>query len=276
MTPTRTQSDLISVPETMLWTLHNRANEAMRSDTVLKDSTAVEIYKSIDYDYEESFGKPNPSHAIRSNIFDKEVSKYLEKYPQGTIVNLAEGLETQRYRFDNSLATWFSIDLPEAIRMREKFIQPDQKHIHIPLSATNQKWFDDIPQGQPPLITAQGLFMYIPEDVNITLFKAIKERFPGSVFIFDMIPKSFSEKTMRPSGYKITQSYTTPQMPWGLNMNKSKEWVRTYIDSNIDVEVIEYDAYPRGFWKYTMPILRNIRPLAHYAMPYVLKLRLSK
>ena len=61
--------DLGGVPETMLWTLHNRAREAKRPDARLKDPDAVRIYDSIAYDYEKSFGKPEGSHPMRSVVF---------------------------------------------------------------------------------------------------------------------------------------------------------------------------------------------------------------
>ena len=41
---------LSDVPETMLWTLHNRVSEAIKPDGFLKDPNACEIYKSIEYD----------------------------------------------------------------------------------------------------------------------------------------------------------------------------------------------------------------------------------
>ena len=48
---------LTGVPETMLLTLHNRVSVATDPDGFFKDPKAVEIYESIDYNYEYSFGK---------------------------------------------------------------------------------------------------------------------------------------------------------------------------------------------------------------------------
>ena len=89
---------LKDVPDTMLWTLHTRATEAMRSDRILTDPKAVEIYQEINYDYERSFGKADPVHALRSLVFDQAIAQFLKQAPDGTIVNLGEGLETQRFR----------------------------------------------------------------------------------------------------------------------------------------------------------------------------------
>ena len=41
------KSTLTDVPEMMLWTLHNRAVEAMREDGIITDEKAIEIYNAI-------------------------------------------------------------------------------------------------------------------------------------------------------------------------------------------------------------------------------------
>jgi len=185
------KSVLTDVPETMLWTLHNRAVEAMRSDGIIKDEKAIEIYQSIDYDYEKSFGKAEPSHAIRSVDFDKEIRQFLKKYPDGTIVNLGEGLETQRFRFNETKALWLSVDLPVAMEIRERFIQPDDTHLHLPISATERAWFDSVPKDKPVFISAQGLFMYLTEEEVRLLVQDIAKTFKSAYLMFDTIPMAF-------------------------------------------------------------------------------------
>ena len=92
------KSQLDGVPETTLWTLHNRASEAMRRDGVIDDPKCLEIYQNIDYDYEGNFGKGAPTHAIRSVYFDEHIKTFLKEYPGASVVNLGEGLEPQRFR----------------------------------------------------------------------------------------------------------------------------------------------------------------------------------
>jgi O-methyltransferase involved in polyketide biosynthesis len=48
--------DLTGVPETLLWTLYHRAEEARRPDAVLRDPLAVELVERIDYPFAERFG----------------------------------------------------------------------------------------------------------------------------------------------------------------------------------------------------------------------------
>ncbi|MGL1957986.1 MAG: class I SAM-dependent methyltransferase [Colwellia sp.] len=259
------KSILTDVPETMLWTLHNRAVEAMRDDGIIKDGKAIEIYNAIEYDYERSFGKAEPSHAIRSNVFDKEVRKFLRKYPDGTIVNLGEGLETQRFRF-NDKALWLSVDLPEAIETREQFIQPDDRHLHISVSATDRKWFDSVPKNKPVFISAQGLFMYFTEEDVKSLIQDIESTFKYWYLMFDTIPKWISRKTMSKKGWAKTDSYITPKMPWGINRDKIKTTIDNWLIKQIEIVDLGYSTFPRGIVKWifllftSTPILRNITP----------------
>lgn len=62
---------LSPVPETMLWTLHNRASEAARPDGCLCDPKCLQIYRALDYDYVRHFGAADGSHGVRSQLFDE-------------------------------------------------------------------------------------------------------------------------------------------------------------------------------------------------------------
>lgn len=253
---------LTAVPETMLWTLHNRATEAMRNDGIIDDPQAVRIYQTIDYDYEKCFGKAEPSHAIRSAMFDAELRAFLEKHPDGIVVNLGEGLETQRFRVAGDKALWFSIDLPEAIAIRERFIKPDDRHRHRALSALDRKWFANIPKGRPVFITAQGLLMYLPENEVRSLFQDLASQFPGEWFMFDTIPQWLSKKAA--NGWKKTEYYTTPKAPWGIDRYKVESTLRTWLPTLDKVQVSVMWRYPRGMGRWIFPILGSFPIINRY------------
>lgn len=241
--------NLTGVPETMLWTLHNRAGEARRPDGILRDPKVVEIYDALDYDYEGSFGKAEPSHAIRALFFDKELRVFLKDHPDGVIVNLGEGLETQRFRVEGDAALWFSVDLPEAIAIRERFIAPDERHRHLVMSALDRTWFDAIPDGRAVYITAQGLLMYLaPEDVE-SLLRDIAARFPKARFCFDHIPEWLSKKTFK--GWKKGRNYFTPKMPWGINQCDVASTLRKW------VAVERIDTFPYRFERGLQALIYN-------------------
>lgn len=269
-------STLTDVPETMLWTLHNRAEEALRSDGIIKDQTCIDIYQSIDYDYENSFGKAEPSHALRSIKFDNEICKFLDENPHGTIVNLGEGLETQRYRIKEDNALWLSVDVPEAIQIREQFIQPDDRHLHCPISALDRTWFEQVRKDQPVLITAQGLFMYLPVEEVKSLFQDIFNFFPGGILVFDTIPVWLSKKTLSHKGWQRTKAYTTPPMPWGINRNELQDVFQSWSNKIINIDEIAYlKDIPRGSGKVLVNIISAL-PYVNRFLPTAVKINFSQ
>ena len=162
--------NLTGVPETMLWTLHNRASEARRSDGFLRDPDCVRIHDSIRYDYVRSFGRPQQSHAARSRLFDDALRPWLAAHPQGTVVELAAGLETQFQRCDDGKVQWLCVDVPESMAVRERFLPPSPRCRHLAKSALDLGWLDEVDARRCLFITAQGLFMYFHEhDVQRSL-----------------------------------------------------------------------------------------------------------
>lgn len=261
------QANLTNVPETMLWTLHNRANEAMREDGFIHDPKCISIYQAINYDYERSFGKADGSHGMRSMIFDKYVLQFIQQHKNAVIVNLGDGLETQQFRIHHTDVLWLSIDLPEAIAMRERFIQPTAQCQHIAKSVLDISWFDAVPMNRPVFITAQGLFMYFTENQLSSLFQAMAKRFSGAILMFDYLSEAFSKRTLGDKGWQKTKYYRTPEMPWGVNRNHLATTLSKWIGYPITVNNIDY-RFPRGIYRYLFPILQNL-PVIKNRLPSI-------
>lgn len=91
------------MPETLLWNLYHRAVEARRPGAVLHDPRAVELVDAIDYPFEARFGAGARAQwqALRARCFDDAVRRFLRDHPDGSVVALGEGLETQFWRVDD-------------------------------------------------------------------------------------------------------------------------------------------------------------------------------
>jgi len=188
--------DLAGVSVTMLWSLHNRASEAKRPDGILHDPESIYIQSAIDYDFARHFGDPLGSLAARAVEIDRVLRSWLDRHPEGIVVSLGEGLETQSRRVDNGRMGWLSVDLPDAIRLRERFFAPTHRFRHIAASALDPVWMDAVGPSSDVFIVAQGLLMYLAPERVRQLFVCIADRFPGSVLVFDTIPRWFSDLTM--------------------------------------------------------------------------------
>jgi hypothetical protein len=75
----------------------------------------------IDYPFAERFdghGFLAQGQALRVQRFDTEVRRFVAANPDGTVVALGEGLETQFWRVDNGRVHWVTVELPADKRRR--------------------------------------------------------------------------------------------------------------------------------------------------------------
>lgn len=235
--------NLTGVPETMLWPLYNRAHEQKRKDRLIYDPLSLQVLNSIDYDYKGNFGKPSSGHPLRARLFDDALKTWLKENPDGVVVSLGEGLDTQFWRVDNGLLQWFSVDVPEAISVRNEYLPAEKRVKNIPCSALDMAWMEQIPRGEPVFILLAGVIMYFTEDESQELLKTIVERFPESEIIFDMIPEWYSAKTMK--GMYVTKKYKAPPMPWGVDLADWNRLLNIHPALKLKRKMSFIDPYPK-------------------------------
>ena len=237
---------LDEVPQTMLWTLHDRVHEASRPGGRLDDPEAIRILGEIDYDFGR-FGLATGVIGLRALAFDEVVQTFLDAHSGAVVVSLGEGLETQRYRVGGD-RLWITVDLPQAIDLRERFIAPDDAHWHVRASATDPSVFDGVPAGRPTLVLAQGLFMYLrPEEVQAIVVR-LAARIPGARLAFDVVPRWVSWATrFRPP---LAPRFRLPTMPFGLDRFEVGDRVESWVPG---AETSEQD----------LPFTRSVGRLAY-------------
>ncbi|GGV10183.1 putative O-methyltransferase OMT [Streptomyces filipinensis] len=264
----RRRIDLDGVPETLLWNLYQRAFEARQPHPVLDDPKAIELVERIDYPFEETFGTPSPllaqGQALRVRTFDDAVRGFLREHPHGTVVTLAEGLETQFWRVDNGRARWLCVELPETARVRRALLPDGERRRTLAQSALDLSWRDEVDASQGVLVTAQGLLMYLQPAKVRDLIAGCAGAFPGGALVFDAVPRWFGERTLR-GAMKTAQGYVTPPMPWALDAGELDK-IGTAHPAVTEVREL---PLPRGRGPYfglvwpalrRLPVVRNIRP----------------
>ncbi len=109
---------LEGVAETLLIPLFIRAKEACREDALLKDETAVELVKRIDFDFSRIKLQEHDvlGLVLRVREFDRFARDFLAKHPDGVVVHIGCGFDTRFDRVDNGKVEWFDLDLPEVVR----------------------------------------------------------------------------------------------------------------------------------------------------------------
>jgi O-methyltransferase involved in polyketide biosynthesis len=263
----KTPVSLSPVPETLLWTLYHRALEARRPDAVLADPTAVELVEAIDYPFEQKFGARAglaQGQALRVGRFDGEIRRFLANHPDGTVVALGEGLETQFWRVDNGRMHWLSVDLPECIELRSRLLPTSPRLRAVAGSVLDTAWMDEVDPARGVLLTAQGLLMYLQPGQVRQLIADCAARFPGGALVFDAVPRWFSARTVAGTMAR-GQSYQPPPMPWGLDPGQQPQ-IRAVHPNIVDVRDLRWPAGRGVFYGvlvprlHLIPVIRGRRP----------------
>src|SRR5450631_608520 len=206
-------------PETLLWTLYFRAQEAAHPHAVLQDPLAVELVERIDYPFRERLGRGVRRaqwQGLRARTFDDQIRSFQAAHLGGTVVALGEGLETQFWRVDDGRVRWVGVDLPEAQQVRRRYLPVNERHLHVDGSALDDAWMANVDPAAGVLITAQGLLMYLPRpDVHALLTRCAR-RFPGAGMVFDGVPRWTSAVTSQQSA-KPRSRMQAPPMPWSMD-----------------------------------------------------------
>lgn len=262
---------LDGVSETMLWTLYDRAYEASCPNSVLIDPHSVRICNTLDYDFAGRFGTPTGAFSARAAEIDRLARDWLKRHPDGLVVSLGEGLDTQAHRVDNGVMRWLTVELAPAIALRKRLIPPCPRFRHVASSVMDPHWSDGIELGTKVLIIAQGLLMYLDPDSVKHLIVQLIERFPGAVIVFDVVPRWFSKLTLW--GFMQTPHYRLPPMPWGIDRDEIEPRLHAWSSRIASVRVLEYHA-PRG-WPKVVEDLFLLYPLARRHLPVIVQVEVA-
>lgn len=196
---------LTDVSETGLLTLYCRAQESLSTDPILKDDKAVEITRTLNPLLEKSGdrvlrglarGRIKSSLAVhislRSRKYDEYARDFLARHSDGVIVNLGCGLDSRGLRLGSpEPAHFFDLDLPEVVRVRERFFQDSGRYHQLGFSVFDYRWMDKVQSygPRPALFLAEGLFMYLDPEKVKDLVLTLQKRFPGAELVSEMVNK---------------------------------------------------------------------------------------
>jgi O-methyltransferase involved in polyketide biosynthesis len=181
---------LSGVPETLLITLYQRAQESQRPDAMLKDEKAVEIVRKLEFDFARIKLQKHDilGLVLRVREFDRFARGFLAAHPEGVVVHIGCGLDTRFERVDNGRVEWFDLDLPEVIDLRRKLIRDEGGHYHLlSCSVFDAAWIQKVSalNPRPFLFIGEGIFPYFKEQQIKSLILKLQATFPGAELVFD-------------------------------------------------------------------------------------------
>jgi O-methyltransferase involved in polyketide biosynthesis len=208
--------DLSGAPQTMLATLHAKALDADRPDSILHDTWAREVVSRLDYDWSQTSMTPRnaPSVSMRSGHFDRWTRQFLAVHPRATVVHLGCGLDSRYLRLDPGPdVEWYDVDYPDVAELRTKML-PSREHNHVvAASVTDPGYLDGILDDRPTLILGEGLTMYLTRQDGIALLRRMVDRFPSGELQFD----AFNALGIRSQWTNAVVRRAGATLRWGIN-----------------------------------------------------------
>ena len=211
---------LTEAQETLLITLYAKARGC--PEDFFHDETARRILDQVDYDFAQLKVPIGTSLTVclRAQKLDDYTRTFLDQHPQATVLHLACGLDGRYQRTNNGQVQWVDLDLPDVIDLRRKFFRETDSYHLIASSVTDLSWLDAVPQqGQPVLVIAEGLMMYLAENNVKQLLLALQTAFPGCHLAFD----AYSEMTARRAKNHPSLKKTGAVLRWGIDDPQTME-----------------------------------------------------
>lgn len=196
--------------ETMLQSFYARAKYSRKKNCKFYDAKAVELVEKIDYDFSKAEKDSTMSGGViaRTIVFDELVKDFIAKNPDCTVVNIACGLDTRFYRMDNGRITWYNIDLPETIQVRDAIYGESGRVSTIGISATDPAWAEKVTKRGKMLFIIEGLSMYLTPEENAQMLSIIRDNFDNATVLLECLAKKWvnkehTEKSIQDTGAKF-------------------------------------------------------------------------
>lgn len=139
----------------------------------------------------------------RYHCTDRFVKAFIEEKGACQIVNLGAGLESLNYRVDDHRASFFSLDFPEVIALRQRVLGTNGNERMICAKLPDLSWLNGLDPKLPTLFIASGVFQYLEHGEVIKLIKSLQQSFKGGWLIFDATNKDgvrYAQKYVKKTG----------------------------------------------------------------------------
>ncbi|OGO67231.1 MAG: hypothetical protein A2Z49_12605 [Chloroflexi bacterium RBG_19FT_COMBO_56_12] len=133
--------------------------------------------------------------ALRGKAIDNIANRFIADHPNCTVINLACGFDTRFWRIGHEKCNYIEIDLPAVIDLKKEILKEALKYEMVGCSVLDTSWIDQVTiHGNTAfLLIAEGLFMWLPPQDAVRLFKEIGERFVRSQLVLDMVPERYTQ-----------------------------------------------------------------------------------
>ena len=177
--------------------------------------------------YARAMYSRNPKHRFH----DKKAEEIVDKLDYD--FSKASGLDTRFYRMDNGKLTWYNLDLPETIEVRDSVYNESGRISTIGCSAFDPSWADKVTVRGKMLFIIEGLTMYLTAEQVKAMLSIIRDNFDNAYVCMECICPKFVNREKIEKSIQETGAVFT----WGANsfdeLGDIAEGFRKVKDDNI-------------------------------------------
>ena len=189
------------VSATSFLTLYCHALESQSAQPILHDPWAVEITKQLTPQLQSS---DNPLYQklvqgkldreivvyvnLRARKYDQYAQDFLQRKPEGIIVNLGCGLDPRFQRIDDGKLSFYDLDFPEVIAFKKQCFSANERYKFIPSNLLNYQWMEQLLSlgDKQFLFLIEGVLMYLHETEVKSLILTLQSKFPGCELVAEV------------------------------------------------------------------------------------------
>ena len=93
---------------------------------------------------------------------------------------------------DNGTITWYNLDLPDVINLRDQIFLESGRVLSISASALDLNWFKEVKNRENVLFIIEGLSMYLTAEENAKILSIIHKNFDTATVIMECIANTTS------------------------------------------------------------------------------------
>ncbi|MCR3956697.1 MAG: class I SAM-dependent methyltransferase [Gudongella sp.] len=245
--------DLDGEMETLLIPLYGKAK--MSEEGIFVDTFAQKSVENLNFDFTslKIQKKTQIILAFRAEYMDRFTQEFLSSNGKSLVLHLGCGLDSRYFRIGQPESIWYELDFPEVISIKEQLYPPQEEYSYIPSSVNDHSWLDAVSwNGEPVLVIAEGLLMYLMENEIRELIKVLKEKFRSYTIIFDVV----SKLTVKYSKHHPSIKRTGAHLLWGVDDPREME------------KFVEGSKYLKTIYMTENPSVRRLTP--YYRIMYTL------
>lgn len=248
--PPRAAEALSGIMDTLRIPLAARAwGNRLFPDLVVHDKTAARLMESLEDDGRLWLDDRHTVYSVlmRTRIFRDLARQYLQRQPDGCVLNLGCGLSNYFQWLDNGLCRLTDADLPEVIELRRRLVPTtSERHTMAELDLRKPGWwrragFHRCAGQQPMFLFAEAVLVYLrPPEVVSILAEFAEGAAPGSIFAFDAanwlaVGSAWAHPSVR---------HLQAEFRWGVRSPLDVTWPHPRLRLDATHEIMESYGWP--------------------------------